>query len=201
MMTGARARRLIVSCILLLSLPACASIVSDNDSTTYIGTEPEGARCELHGQDFKRVITAPNSITLPAEAAPITVACGADGYRITTAELDTSMDGWIIGNLLFGGIIGVAIDAARGAGQKYPSQVTIILDPDSFDTSAARDDWYATRRRELEAKWESAMAQARQRCERDKTELCGNRLADLEEKRDQELEDLDKRRDTAAVDE
>ena len=198
-MTGVRARKLIVSCILLLSLPACASIVSENDSTTYIGTEPEGARCELHGQDFKRVITAPNSITLPAEAAPITVACNAEGFRTTTAELDTSMDGWIVGNLLFGGLIGVAIDAARGAGQKYPSQLTIILDPASFDSSAARDDWYAVRRRELEAKWEGAMAQARQRCDRDKTELCGNRLEELEKERDQEFEELEKRRDTAVV--
>lgn len=56
-------------------LPACASIVSDNKSVTYVETVPEEARCELHGQDFKRVITTPASIQLPANAAPVMVAC------------------------------------------------------------------------------------------------------------------------------
>jgi PBP1b-binding outer membrane lipoprotein LpoB len=41
---------------LALVLPGCASIVSDNNSGTYIETDPEKARCELHGQDFKRVV-------------------------------------------------------------------------------------------------------------------------------------------------
>ena len=30
-------------------LSACASIVSNNESTTYIETDPEKSRCELHG--------------------------------------------------------------------------------------------------------------------------------------------------------
>jgi len=189
----------LVPVMLLGSLSACASIVSDNDSTTYIGSEPEGARCELHGQDFKRVITAPDSMTLPAEAAPITVSCKADGYRTTTAELDTSMDGWIVGNLLFGGLIGVAVDAARGAGQKYPPQLTVLLDPEAFDSVAARDDWYDRRRRDLEEKWESAIQQLESKCARDKTELCGNKVKEAEAQRDQEIEELERRRTSASV--
>ena len=189
----------LVPVLLLGSLSACASIVSDNDSTTYIGSEPEGARCELHGQDFKRVITAPDSMTLPAEAAPITVSCKAEGYRTTTAELDTSMDGWIVGNLLFGGIIGVAVDAARGAGQKYPPQLTVLLDPESFDSVQARDEWYDRRRRDLEEKWGSAIQQLESKCARDKTELCGNKVKDAEAERDKEIEALEQRRTSAAV--
>jgi len=52
---------------LALVLSGCASIVSESESTTYIETDPETARCELHGQDFKRVVTTPTSIHLPAD--------------------------------------------------------------------------------------------------------------------------------------
>lgn len=183
----------------LASLSACASIVSDNDSTTYISTEPEEARCELHGQDFKRVVNTPTSITLPADAAPITVACNAEGFQTTTAELDTSMDGWIVGNIIFGGLIGFAIDAARGAGQKFPPQIALVLDPESFDSNADLEAWYTRRRAELEKKWSRAMDEAKSRCARGQAELCNKRQANLEKARDEELEALERKRDNAQV--
>ena len=46
------------------------------------------------------------------------------------------------GNILFGGLIGVAVDAASGAMHEYPAQVTITLIPEQFDTAAARDAFF-----------------------------------------------------------
>ncbi|MCH8111383.1 MAG: hypothetical protein IH905_05430 [Proteobacteria bacterium] len=103
----------------LAVLSGCASIVSDNESTVYVATEPEAARCELHGDDFTRVINTPGSLVIPSVAAPVTVTCDAEDYRTTTGELDTSADGWMAGNIIFGllgGGIGLIVDAARGAG-------------------------------------------------------------------------------------
>lgn len=96
-------------------LSACASIVSDNDTTTHLQTEPEVARCELHGKDLDRVVHTPHSVNLPASAAPVTVACKVDGYRTATAEPDTSTDGWNFGNVISRGVVGIAVDAVRGA--------------------------------------------------------------------------------------
>jgi len=181
-------------------LSNCASIVSDNDSTTYVETDPEEARCELHGQDFKRLIRTPNSINLPAEAAPITIACKADGYRSTVQELDTSMDGWIIGNLLFGGIIGIAVDAARGAGQKYPSHVMVFLEPEAFTTGQARDEWYDRRRQSLEDKWDKTTQTIRQQCVGDKTSGdCLTSLNKADEQREKEIQELEERRSRARI--
>ena len=42
------------------------------------------------------------------------------------------------GNILFGGIIGIAVDAASGAMHQYPDSVTITLIPDEFATAEAR---------------------------------------------------------------
>ncbi|CCQ73432.1 hypothetical protein [Magnetospira sp. QH-2] len=113
--------------VALLQAGGCASIVSDNDSTTYIRSKPAQAACDLSGHNFQRSIVTPSSVTMPANAAPVTIACQADGYQMTTAQLDTSMDGWIFGNLIFGGIIGAAIDLGRGAGQIYPTEFDVAL--------------------------------------------------------------------------
>lgn len=181
------------------ALSGCASIVSDNDSTTYVETFPEEAKCELHGQDFTRVVHTPDSIQLPAEAAPVTVACEAPGYRTTTAELDTSMDGWIVGNAIFGGIIGVVIDAARGAGQTYPSKVQVVLEPERFADRAARDEWYDRRRRRIEEKWGAAIAAAGKKCTNLNPNECADEQARLRDQRDAELEALRERRESAVV--
>lgn len=178
----------------------CASIVSDDDSTTYIETNPEKARCVLHGQDFQRVIETPDTVPLPSEAAPVTVACKADGYKETAEVLDTSMDGWILGNIIFGGIVGAAVDAARGAGQKFPPRFMVVLEPSTFSTGGARDDWYDRRRRVVVEKWERTISQAEGQCPDDTVdEACEVQVKDLKVKRDAELKQLETRRGRALV--
>lgn len=175
---------------------ACATIVSDSDSTTYIETDPENARCELHGQDFKRVVNTPNSINLPADAAPITVACRAEGYKTTTQALDTEIDGWIFGNILFGGIIGIVIDAATGSGEQYPAHITIILEPERFRSTATRDDWFDRRRTVVEQRWEKAITDTEDECPGGDCEV---ELSAAKEKRDRQLNRLEEKRLRAKV--
>jgi uncharacterized protein YceK len=179
----------------------CASIVSDDDSTTYIETIPEKARCELHGQDFTRVVNTPTSLSLPSNAAPITVACKTEGYRNTIKELDTSIDGWILGNLIFGGIIGVAIDAARGAGMKYPPRITIILEPESFPSAKARDDWFGIRRAEITKRFDEAVKSAKYSCDSQgpATRDCSDDIEKIETLRAEELRKLEERRQRAGI--
>lgn len=42
-----------------------------------------------------------------------------DGYRPREFTLNTKLEGWVFGNILFGGIPGLAIDAATGKMMKY----------------------------------------------------------------------------------
>lgn len=188
-------------------LSACASIVSDNDSTTYFQTDPvEKARCELHGQDFTRVINTPDSINLPSDAAPITVACSAPGYRTTTKELDTELDGWIFGNLIFGGIVGGVVDIARGAGQKYPPQITVILDPESFESASGRDAHYAKRSKEVTDKWNHIISEINSQCSSTANKNrtvnpgdCAGKAGDAEKRKQEELSDIESRRSSSKI--
>ncbi|MGE4505932.1 MAG: hypothetical protein AB7D51_11340 [Desulfovibrionaceae bacterium] len=176
----------------------CASIVSENNSTTYIETTPPGATCVLHGQDFNRTMTTPGSINLPSEAAPVTIACSAEGYHTASEVMDTSADGWIIGNLIFGGVIGVVVDAARGAGQKYPPKFELSLEPADFETAEARDDFYAQREKLVNAKWDQLAKSAEVRHKDNRTRL-DKALAEVEEGRSKELAALNERRFASLV--
>lgn len=139
-------------------------------------------------------------MTLSSDAAPITVACKADGYRETAEVLDTSMDGWILGNIIFGGIVGVAVDAARGAGQKFPPRFMVVLEPSTFSTAAARDDWYGRRRRLVEEKWETVFSQVEGQCTDDTVDdACEGQVKELQVQRDAELKQLEARRGRALV--
>src|SRR5215470_13863274 len=139
----------LAACVsVLVGLAGCATIVSGTDSTTSLNTTPQAAQCDLRGDKFNAVVTTPASVTLPASAAPITVTCKASGYRPSTARLETSQDGWIMGNLLFGGVIGAIVDSTTGAGRKYPPQLTLFLEPEAFPSASERDKWYFDREAE-----------------------------------------------------
>lgn len=189
---------LLAMALLLCSAVGCASIVSDNDSTTYIETDPPGAKLTLHGQDFNRVITSPDSIHLPSEAAPITIECEKEGYLTTSVVMDTSMDGWILGNIIFGGVIGAVVDASRGAGQKFPPKFSIQLDPASFQTASARDEYYDSKEKILRENSDAEICKLERRYKKDETRL-KRMVNEVEKDRDVELAKLQEHRRTAII--
>ena len=160
----------LVKCALLLfgaglTASSCASIVSDAETVTQISTQPEGARCELYGRHgYERIVTTPGAVTLHAKSAPITVVCRREGYKVGSAELRTTTDGWVLGNILFGGLIGMAVDSTSGAGKDYQEQLTIVLVPEKFESLEELNGWYDDRHRIIETEWEATISQMESRC-------------------------------------
>jgi hypothetical protein len=59
-----------------------------------------------------------------------------DGYEPFDATLTHKVSGWVWGNLAFGGLIGLGVDAAAGSLYNiYPEQITGTLQPDSVQKS------------------------------------------------------------------
>jgi hypothetical protein len=120
-----------------LAMAACASVVGSTESAVQIKTNPDRAKCELRGHDFAATVQSPAEISVPHSAAPVTVICGAPGYRPTSYTLDAKSDGWIWGNsalaVATGGIalLGAWVDESRGAGRAYADEVQYDLTPDS----------------------------------------------------------------------
>jgi hypothetical protein len=168
---------------LVACLPACASIVSGTDSTTYLETKPVDARCRMHGQDFTREVVTPTSVPLPAKASPITVECNAEGYQRTIQQIEASHDGWVFGNLIFGGIVGGVVDIARGAGKKFPPQMQVLLDPATFRSAAERDSHFDSRAKAENEIWDKAVGIVRTQCDPSQVAECQRKVEEVEVKR------------------
>lgn len=118
-------------CVLALAalLPACATIVEGTSDTVTISTTPSGATCmvERAGERIAAVPSTPGSVRIDKSRHDLSVTCSREGYRTATVAASPRFTGTTFGNLLVGGVIGVAVDAASGANSRYPSDVRLEL--------------------------------------------------------------------------
>lgn len=115
----------------------CASILSDSDYPVTIKSNPPGANFTVTdeaGLDVHSGVT-PDTINLAASdgffsSANYIIKYQMAGYREQSFELRPGMDGWYIGNIMFGGLIGIlVVDPATGAMWKLPEIANVNLQP------------------------------------------------------------------------
>lgn len=108
------------------SLTSCATIVTGSHDDVRITSEPPGAEYETNtGQKgiTPAVVTVADSDTLK-------VSLKKAGYLPQSAELEPKMSPWIFGNILLGGIIGVAIDLISGEYRTHAGELVVHLTVD-----------------------------------------------------------------------
>lgn len=114
----------------LLGFQSCASIVTGSTDTVRISSSPSGADYSTNtGHRGK----TPAEITIPDTVA-LTVTVSAAGHQTTTTTLPSRMSGWFLGNLLFGGIIGGAIDLMSGNWRTHDEELMVALPPIESDS-------------------------------------------------------------------
>jgi len=183
--------------LLLIVLPGgCASVVSGNETHTKITSIPTGAKCNLRGTGFETSVITPKALTLSAKASPISVACSVKGYQPKTERLIAESDGSIAGNILFGGLVGVAVDAANGAGMKYPERLSVILEPATsvaVTVGAPAENEFDARVRAIHRKWDNVIKDLGKTCTSEKSGAVGNckeLYAKANAKRKNEIQDV-----------
>ena len=72
-------------------------------------------------------MVSPGSVTVERSKNDIQVRCVKDGFQDATAVIPSNFEGWTVGNLVFGGIIGVGVDAATGALNDYPNAFQVPM--------------------------------------------------------------------------
>lgn len=99
---------LFLSTILLFS--GCASIMHGGGSQAVgIATNPVGATIIINGQRY----TSPANIELKRNQGYVGTI-EMDGYETASFTINKKVSGWIWGNIIFGGLIGLVIDYAVG---------------------------------------------------------------------------------------
>lgn len=120
----------------LITLPlvalvmSCASIVHGPTQSVDFSSQPAGAKITIDGKDYG---VTPKSVDLRrrgrlkgenSEKKEYAVKIELDGYYPYEIKIKREMDGWFLGNIIFGGLLGIIIDAGNGSMYKLtPDQV------------------------------------------------------------------------------
>lgn len=109
------------SLLSILLFCSCATIVNGKKEMFEVRTNPAGATAEIYGQKCK----TPCSFEL-RRGTNYLVRINKEGYKSKEIPLDgKSTDGWVWGNLMIGGIIGLAVD--------YGSKAAYDFEPEELD--------------------------------------------------------------------
>lgn len=149
-----------------LAMSGCATITKGSSQSVTVLTDPNGAECRFDraGQSLAIVNPTPGTVQIDKSKDAITIRCKKDGYMETAGTLDSEFQGMTFGNILFGGIIGVAVDAGSGAMNQYPSSLTLNLVPESFPSSDARDLYFDNAALRVRAETSQAVQKTKETC-------------------------------------
>jgi len=122
--------RIILLTTCFLTLTSCASIVSKTYYPISINSTPTNSKITV--VDRKGIITykgnTPASISLKAGSGYFTraeyqVTFEMDGYDTRIIPIQFEVDGWYVGNIVFGGLIGfLIVDPLTGAMYKLNTE-------------------------------------------------------------------------------
>lgn len=150
----------------------CATIVTGRSQGLTVKTDPPGANCDLtrKGKSVGVVNPTPGTAQLGKSASALDVNCKKPGYLDASAKLSSSFQGWTLGNIIFGGIVGIVVDAGSGAMHQYQRDISMKLLPESFGSEESRDAYFNAWRAEVLTQSESAKAVIAGKCSKDQCE-------------------------------
>jgi hypothetical protein len=115
---------------LVALLPGCASVVKGTSQSIAISTPPTtGATCTLSSSQGNWQVTSPGAVTVEKSKDVMQVRCAKPGWQEGFGTIPSNFQGWTVGNIILGGVIGLGIDAATGAINEYPNAFQVPMVP------------------------------------------------------------------------
>ena len=113
----------------VLALSACSTIVRGTTQAVAVYTPGvEKAECELHSEGIgTKTVVTPATIVLDKSQHDVQVTCHKRCYTDGKGVIMSSTEEMTAGNILVGGVVGLAVDAGSGAMNKYDPQVRIAM--------------------------------------------------------------------------
>jgi hypothetical protein len=118
----------VVSSFLLVG---CATIVKGTTQTVAIDTPGvPGAVCTISSQNGPKMVSTPGTVVLDKGSTALPIQCTKQCYLTGSSVIPSGTEAMTAGNVILGGVIGLGVDAATGAMNKYPDMVTVAMMPD-----------------------------------------------------------------------
>ncbi len=126
--------RLFALCALVISVSSCATIFTATKYQVAFNTTPEGAGITIENREGKVIFegVTPTNVKLKSSAGYMKkeeykITFTKEGYAQKVVNISAELDGWYIGNIMLGGIIGMLIvDPASGAMYKIAKEDRVI---------------------------------------------------------------------------
>lgn len=120
-----------VAAVCFAAVAGCASITKGTTQTVALDTPgAPGSNCTLvsEGIGSKTLIT-PGTLVLEKSQHNISVTCKKECYQDGVGVISSSTETMTAGNVIAGGVVGLAVDAASGAMNKYNEVNQIAMVP------------------------------------------------------------------------
>ncbi len=111
--------RIALTLTLAFALSACGTIIHGSNQQVSFTSEPTGAEVIVDGLSLG---SAP-LVTALSRKDTHTVEFKLDGYAPKSAIVNRSVSGWVWGNIIFGGLIGLGVDAVTGGMYKLTPEM------------------------------------------------------------------------------
>lgn len=136
---GARRAMIALLGVLLLALcGGCATLISGSTERIRFESDPPGAQIRVDGRTY----TTPVEVTLPRDRNH-EVEFVLPGHAPARRQVTRDVNGWTYGNILLGGVIGMAIDTSTGASNDLEPDVVSVqlmrVEPETEGAAEAAD--------------------------------------------------------------
>ncbi len=116
----------------LTQLIGCASIVNGQNQSVSVEARSTtgmivGASCQLTNNKGTWFLVTPGSTMVQRSFEDLAVKCEKDSFDTGVLAVKSSTKAMVAGNILFGGVIGIGVDAATGAAYDYPPLITVAM--------------------------------------------------------------------------
>jgi hypothetical protein len=114
-------------------LVGCATLFQGGPDHIPVNSNPLGAKIYL---DNQLIGVSPTTISVPRKSECV-IRIEMAGYESITIDRDKNLNGWFLGNILLGGIVGIAVDLIthnQGGYSDEPVMVELKLKTVSGET-------------------------------------------------------------------
>ncbi len=114
-----------------ICISGCATIVKGTTQAVSLDTPgAPGATCELSSEGIgTQAVRTPATFVLDKSQHNVTVTCRKECFQDGVGVIASYTEGMTAGNILVGGVVGLGVDAATGAMNKYADRTSIVMTP------------------------------------------------------------------------
>jgi hypothetical protein len=128
----------------MLTFTGCATLTTGTNQSVTVDTEKDvyDASCKLTDKkDRSWHLRTPGTVMVRKGDGPMTILCEKEGYKPSQLVVEETITAATFGNIILGGAVGVVVDAATGAAQKYPANIIVWMEPEKWASEEDKTAW------------------------------------------------------------